>query len=406
MNDSTRSPVRNTLAPFTVIEDVAPQVDGGRFAVKRVVGDEVVVTAADSRTARESRLRGALSRPGCQRVVAGRHGVPRQRPVASAIQGRSHRRLAVRRHLLDRPPRVVARGIRAARGCRGHAHRGADRRGAYRGERGECHARRAPAAHRWATKLREETEPQKLRALGMDDTLLELARIHAPRDSASQSVSYPIFVDRERARFSTWYELFPRSLGEAGRHGTFADVEKRLDDIQAMGFDVVYLPPIIPSERPNARAATTRPSPSPAMSAPMGHRRRRRRPHINPSRSRNARRFPPPRRDGEIAGHGDRADIAFQVAPDHPWVREHPAWFRKRPDGTIQYAENPPKKYEDIYPIDFDTPDWRALWIELREVFTFWMAQGVEIFRVDNPHTKPFNFWEWVIAEIRRENRA
>jgi len=97
-------------------------------------------------------------------------------------------------------------------------------------------------------------------------------------------------------------------------------------------------------------------------------------------------------------------DIAFQATPDHPWVREHPAWFRKRPDGSIQYAENPPKKYQDIYPIDFETADWRALWVALRDVFLYWMRQGVEIFRVDNPHTKPFVFWEWAIAEIRREN--
>jgi starch synthase (maltosyl-transferring) len=257
----------------------------------------------------------------------------------------------------------------------------------------------------WAKKLREETDPQRLRSLGMDDTMLELARIHAPRTGASQSVSYPVFVDRERARFSSWYELFPRSLGENGRHGTFADVERRLDGIREMGFDVVYLPPIHPIGTTKRKGRNNSPGAEPGdVGSPWG---------IGAAEGGHLSIHPELgtladfRRLVEAAkarGMEVAMDVAFQVTPDHPWVKEHPAWFRKRPDGSIQYAENPPKKYEDIYPIDFETQDWRALWVELRNVFTFWMQQGVEIFRVDNPHTKPFIFWEWVIAEIRREH--
>jgi starch synthase (maltosyl-transferring) len=172
-----------------------------------------------------------------------------------------------------------------------------------------------------------------------------------------------------------------------------------------MGFDVIYLPPIHPIGGSKRKGRNNSPVSEPGdVGSPWG---------IGAAEGGHTSIHPDLGTLADFRHLVERAksrgmeialDIAFQVAPDHPWVKEHPAWFRKRPDGTIQYAENPPKRYEDIYPIDFDTADWRALWIELRQVFTFWMAQGVEIFRVDNPHTKPFNFWEWVIAEIRREN--
>jgi starch synthase (maltosyl-transferring) len=213
-----------------------------------------------------------------------------------------------------------------------------------------------------------------------------------------------IEVDRERARFSTWYELFPRSAGTTpGQHGTFADVEALLPEISSMGFDVLYLPPIHPigiTERkgPNNNPKATEGDPgSPwAIGAAAGGHK-----SIHPELGtlEDFRRL--------IAKAGEHGielamDVAFQCTPDHPYVREHPEWFAKRPDGSIQYAENPPKKYQDIYPFWFETPDWKALWTELKSVFDYWIAQGVRIFRVDNPHTKSFAFWEWVIAEIRR----
>jgi starch synthase (maltosyl-transferring) len=212
-----------------------------------------------------------------------------------------------------------------------------------------------------------------------------------------------VWSEPVKARFSTWYELFPRSAsGDASRHGTFRDCEARLPYIAGMGFDVLYLPPIHPigetfrKGRNNTQRAQPEDPGSPwAIGAREGGHTA-----VHPalgsladfqslvSRARES--------ELEIA-----LDIAFQCSPDHPWVHKHPDWFRKRPDGTIQYAENPPKKYQDIYPLDFETPQWRELWAALRDVFEYWIGQGVRIFRVDNPHTKAFPFWEWAIGSIK-----
>ncbi len=215
----------------------------------------------------------------------------------------------------------------------------------------------------------------------------------------------PLVVDRERARFSAWYEMFPRSAApEPGRHGTFADVEARLPYVEAMGFDVLYLPPIHPIgwQFRKGKNNTTEAGPDDVGSpwaigaAEGGHKA------IHPKLGTldDFRRLVARAKEHglEIA-----LDIAFQASGDHPYLKEHPEWFRRRPDGTIQYAENPPKKYQDIYPFDFETVAWRELWDELKSVFIYWCEQGVRIFRVDNPHTKPFAFWEWVIPEIKRE---
>jgi starch synthase (maltosyl-transferring) len=207
-----------------------------------------------------------------------------------------------------------------------------------------------------------------------------------------------------RAGFSAWYEMFPRSAApEPGRHGTFADVEARLPYVAGMGFDILYLPPVHPIGRTNRKgknnallASPDDPgSPWAIGSEEGGHKA------VHPQLGTLAgfRRLVEKAKEFgiEIA-----LDIALQCSPDHPYVKEHPEWFRWRPDGTIQYAENPPKKYEDIYPLDFETRDWRALWEEVLSIFLFWMEQGVRIFRVDNPHTKPFRFWEWLIAQLKR----
>ena len=216
----------------------------------------------------------------------------------------------------------------------------------------------------------------------------------------------PLWVDRERARYSTWYELFPRSASpDHTRHGTFQDVQAQLPRIAEMGFDVLYLPPIHPigmafrKGRNNGAIATKDDPGSPwaigskdggheAIHAELGT--------LNDFRSLVKR----AREHGmEVA-----LDIAFQCSPDHPWVVEHPEWFVVRPDGSIQYAENPPKKYQDIYPLNFESRDWRGLWEALRGVFLYWIRQGVLIFRVDNPHTKALPFWEWCIAEVHKKH--
>ena len=215
-----------------------------------------------------------------------------------------------------------------------------------------------------------------------------------------------VVADPVRARFSAWYELFPRSASpDPGRHGTFDDVVARLDYVERLGFDVLYLPPIHPIGRQFRKGPNNEPSTDPAdpgvpwaIGGPEGG-------HVavHPELGTLA------DFDRLVAAAGERGidvalDIAFQAAPDHPWVAEHPDWFRARPDGTIQYAENPPKKYQDIYPFDFESSDWRGLWAALNGVFRFWIGHGVNIFRVDNPHTKAFAFWEWCITDIKADH--
>jgi starch synthase (maltosyl-transferring) len=214
-----------------------------------------------------------------------------------------------------------------------------------------------------------------------------------------------IMVDRERALFSAWYEMFPRSCAdEKGRHGTFKDCEARLPYISEMGFDVLYFPPIHPIGRTlrKGRNNVTKSAPDDpgtpwAIGAEEGGHKA-----IHPQLG-TLEDFRHLVKEAKNHGIEIALDIAFQCSPDHPYVKEHPEWFVWRPDGTIQYAENPPKKYQDIYPLNFESEHWRELWEELKSVFLFWIEQGVRIFRVDNPHTKVFRFWEWCLAEIKKE---
>ena len=213
-------------------------------------------------------------------------------------------------------------------------------------------------------------------------------------------------VDRERARFGAWYEMFPRSAGnDPARGATLREAEARLPEIAAMGCDIVYLPPVHPIGRTHRKGAnnalTARPgdtgSPWAIGAREGGHKA------VAPELGTLAD-FEHFVATAQEFGLEIALDIAFQCSPDHPYVREHPEWFRHRPDGSIKYAENPPKKYQDIYPFDFECEDWRGLWEELKSVVLFWVERGVEVFRVDNPHTKPFRFWEWLIAEVQCEH--
>ncbi len=223
------------------------------------------------------------------------------------------------------------------------------------------------------------------------------------REFATESRPRRVVVDRERARFGAWYEMFPRSArSDATRSATFREAARRLPEIADLGFDVLYLPPIHPIGRTNRKGRGNALTPGPddpgspwAIGSPEGG-------HcaIEPGLGTldDFRWF---REEAERLGLEIALDLAYQCSPDHPFAREHPEWFRHRPDGTLKYAENPPKKYQDIYPFDFETSAWRELWIELRDIVVFWIDQGVRIFRVDNPHTKPFAFWEWLIADIQ-----
>jgi len=391
-----------------IIEGITPQVDCGRFAAKRTVGDQVRVEAdvftdghdaiAASVLARREGSKDWIEIPmkalvndrweAAFRVgELGRYGFK--------VQGWVDHFETWRRDLLKR--------IKAESDTSLDYQIGAElvAEAAERASGGDALWLKERAAVLSAPK-----EPIHSRTHSTDPMLHELMLRYPDKRFATESEELPIIVDPVRARFSSWYEFFPRSTAEkAGEHGTFADAEKRLPYIAEMGFNVVYMPPIHPIGRKFRKGKNNNPesqegdhgSPWAIGANEGGHKGIL----------------------GELGtvddfkrfiGKADdlglqvAMDIAFQAAPDHPYVKEHEAWFKKRPDGTIQYAENPPKKYQDIYPFDFESEDWEGMWKELKSVFDYWIGAGVTIFRVDNPHTKAFPFWEWAITEIKREN--
>ncbi|WP_246191333.1 alpha-1,4-glucan--maltose-1-phosphate maltosyltransferase [Aureimonas leprariae] len=236
------------------------------------------------------------------------------------------------------------------------------------------------------------------------DTVNLLYRTGVRTNLSRYHVDVPVWVDRERAAFSAWYELFPRSQsGDPARHGTFADVEKRLPDIKEMGFDVLYLLPIHPIGKTNRKgknntltpAADDPGSPYAIGSAEGGH-------DAIHQELGTFEDFAHLVKAAKDHGMEMAIDFAIQCSPDHPWIKQHPEWFDWRPDGTIKFAENPPKKYEDIVNVHFYRGAIPSIWTALRDIVLFWIDKGVRIFRVDNPHTKPFPFWEWLIAEVRQ----
>jgi len=392
-----------------VVENVTPNVDGGRFAVKRIVGDVVIVEAdcfADGHDALAVQL---LWRRDADPIWQAEPMVPvgndRWRGAFTpAAQGRYRytvkawvdRFLSWRhdfgRRVDESDVRLAARvGAQLAALAAGRAS-------------GEPAARLADWAARLNTASQAEPDLATLQQLALDEELARLTMQFADdRFAFLFPADLPLEVDRERARFSAWYEFFPRSAAkEAGRHGTFADCEAMLPYVSEMGFDVVYLPPIHPIGRVNRKgknnslvtvegdvgspwAIGAEEGGHKAVHAPLGT--------LGDFKNLVA-------RTREL-GMEMALDIAYQCAPDHPYVSLHPQWFRWLPDGTVQYAENPPKKYQDIYPFDFESDDWQELWRELAGVIEFWIGHGVKIFRVDNPHTKAFPFWEWAISSLK-----
>jgi len=267
----------------------------------------------------------------------------------------------------------------------------------------ESDAELGESLERWANRLVDARSVRERAEAALGPELASLMWNGSPRSHSTVSDPIPVWVDRPRAQFGAWYEMFPRSASaDPGRHGTLADTQALLPYVASMGFDVLYLPPIHPIGHTARKGPNNSPdadpddvgSPWAIGSQAGGH------DAIHPELG-TLEDFDRLVRAAREHGLEIALDIAFQCSPDHPYVREHPDWFRHRPDGSIQYAENPPKKYQDIYPLDFECQDWRGLWEELLGVFRFWIARGVRIFRVDNPHTKPFAFWEWVIATVR-----
>jgi starch synthase (maltosyl-transferring) len=390
-----------------IIDGVQPEIDDGRFPCKRVVGEDVVVEAdifTDGHEALSARL---LSRHERER---------RWREAAMEALGNDRWRASFPADRLGRYRYTLEAWLAPFKGWRRDMQQ---RLAAYQdvsvdlligGQLVLDAAARAKGRDAQIMKraAREILDPgvdvaERIRVV-MDEELERLVAGHPDMDRATRyERELEVVVEPVRARFSAWYELFPRSTApEPGRHGTFADVIERLDYVAELGFDVLYLPPVHPIGRVRRKGPNNREAGEPgdtgspwAIGAEEGGHK-----SVHPELGtlEGFRRLVDAARERgiEVA-----LDIAFQVAPDHPYVREHPDWFRQRPDGSIQYAENPPKKYQDIYPFDFETPDWRALWDELASIFEFWIEQGVRTFRVDNPHTKPFGFWEWCAERLR-----
>ncbi len=260
---------------------------------------------------------------------------------------------------------------------------------------------------RWIAALEQTADPEEAIDLALSDALQEaMSKIRYTDRISVFDVTFRLEVERKKAGYSTWYELFPRSASESpGSHGTFRDVIRLLPKVAKMGFDTLYFPPIHPIGELNRKGKNN--SLVPALSDPGspwaignrfgGHKA------VHPELG-TLDDFAELVAGARELGMEVAMDIAYQCAPDHPYVKEHPQWFKWRPDGTVQYAENPPKKYEDILPFDFETLDWQNLWQELKSVIDFWIEHGVNVFRIDNPHTKAFPFWEWMIGQVRKAN--
>ncbi|HEY2398948.1 MAG TPA: alpha-1,4-glucan--maltose-1-phosphate maltosyltransferase [Steroidobacteraceae bacterium] len=391
-----------------VIENITPRIDCGRFPIKRTIGESVVVEA-DVFTDGHDQV-AAVMMYRHDRATEW-HRIP-LKPIGNdrfraefTVQQLGSYQYSVSAWVdhLESWRRGILKKYEARQDIHVELRTGAL---IAEGMAERAHGTDAQRLREWAAAIVDTRRDMEARiALTQAESIRELVFLYPDPDIVLNWDSpLEVTVDRERARFSTWYELFPRSAAtEPGKHGTFADVEKLLPYVASMGFDVLYMPPIHPigvTERKgpnnNPKAAPGDPgSPWAIGGAEGGHKA------IHPELGTldDFKRL--------VANAGEHGieialDIAFQTTPDHPYVREHPEWFLKRPDGTIQYAENPPKRYQDIYPFHFESEAGQALANELRSVVEYWISQGIRIFRVDNPHTKPFPFWEGLIGEIRR----
>lgn len=392
------------------IESISPSLDGGRFPVKRILGDTVRVEAdcfADGHDVVACDLKwrraGASvwsSRPmapkgndrWCAEFEVDALGIWQYSVHARVDPFLSWRHDFARRIELDDVRVAALSGASLIAEAAGRAKASGEDR----------------LLLTWSRELIAAVDADAaidvLKQIGLDEGRSLIAQRHPDlRYALTEAGVYEVTVERERARYSSWYEFFPRSAaGDGLRHGTFTDCEEWLPYVQRMGFDVLYFPPIHPvgRERRKGKNNTLQTvdgdvgSPWAVGAAEGGH-------DAILNELGTLADFQRLLKKAGEHGLELALDIAFQCAPDHPWVKQHPEWFKKRADGSIQYAENPPKKYQDIYPLDFESEQWREMWIALTGVFEYWAEQGVRIFRVDNPHTKAFPFWEWAIARVR-----
>jgi starch synthase (maltosyl-transferring) len=390
-----------------VIENVSPEIDSGQFAIKRIVGEEVVVRADVFVDGHDEVSAFLLYRKAEEEKW-------KESPMTALANDRWEGSFAVDEtglHYYTIMGRIdhfrtwqkdLEKKFRAGQDISVALLIGSQ---VIDKASGRAQGEDAVRLQQLSRDLSGEKDQEKAFLIALSEELSRLMEEYPSRDLDSLYVrDLPLVADREKALFSTWYELFPRSAApDAGSHGSFRDCERLLPEIARMGFDVLYFPPVHPIGRANRKGKNNSPiadpdapgSPWAIGSAEGGHK------SVHPELG-TLEEFEKFVRRAAEAGLEVALDIALQCSPDHPYVREHPGWFNWRPDGTIQFAENPPKKYEDIVPFDFECAEWRALWEELRSIFFFWVERGVRIFRVDNPHTKPFRFWDWLIREVKK----
>ena len=390
-----------------VIEEVAPEIDNGRFPIKRVVGESVVVEADVFVDGHEKITPVVLYRRELNKEWT---------EVPMAALGNDRWRSTFRVTEMGRYRYTIMAWVNHFQSWQFDLTHRPDtdpdltmvyKSGAELIKKASVNVtgREAEKLNSAARTLNGGASLDEKRRVALDDEITDLMERYTSRQQVTRyDKELTLVVDRERARFSSWYEFFPHSC-QGNQHAGFRDCEARLRYAASMGFDVVYLPPIHPIGRAyrkgpnNTLTAGPEDTGSPwAIGAKAGGHK-----SIHPALGTidDFRRFV-----GKAKEQGLEValDVAYQCSPDHPYVKEHPEWFRRRPDGSVQYAENPPKKYQDIYPFDFESESWESLWHELKDIVEFWIGQGIRIFRVDNPHTKPFAFWEWLINDIKRQH--
>jgi starch synthase (maltosyl-transferring) len=391
-----------------VIENLKPEIDGGRFPIKRVIGEKVVVAAdvfADGHDAISARLLyRRLHDPAWEAV--GMSMIENDRWKGEFVV----EEIGIYRYTIEGWVDHFKTWQKDLRKKFDAGHDlGVDLLiGAGLVEETSRRASKEDQKKlmRFAQVLKKAEGIEETVSAALSEELTELMEKYPDKTFATTyEKELAVVVDREKALFSAWYELFPRSCSsEPNTHGTFKDCERLLPEIAEMGFDILYLPPIHPIGRTNRKGRNNvldiRPddvgSPWAIGSKDGGHK------VVHPKLG-TLEDFGKLVHKAKDYGMEVAIDLAFQCSPDHPYVKDHPEWFKWRPDGTVQFAENPPKKYEDILPLNFETDQWQELWKELKEVILFWIGKGIRIFRLDNPHTKPFSFWEWLIQEVKRE---
>jgi starch synthase (maltosyl-transferring) len=392
-----------------VIENVEPEIDGGRYPIKRTIGEKVRVTAdifADGHDQLGAMLLYRFTDEENWREAEMRL-VVNDRWEGEFVTEQLGRYFYTVVGWVD-PFRTWTSNFRkrveAGQDISLDAVIGADilKAAAERSKGSDSHV----LANAAAEMRRLSGNPEGALKLATNPDISDKAGRCRERETDTRyEKELAVVVDPEKARFSAWYELFPRSCTkDVNRHGTFRDVIERLPYVAGMGFDVLYLAPIHPIGRTERKGKNNSLNPSskdPGSpwgigSEEGGHKA------IHPELG-TLEDFRELQRKARQFGLDIALDLAYQTSPDHPYLKDHREWFRERPDGTIQYAENPPKKYQDIYPFDFETEHAQELWEELKSIVVYWVEQGVRIFRVDNPHTKPFAFWEWLINGVKQD---